>query len=758
MSPGADSEFEKSLEDYVLEKSEPDTRRALDDALNGEPDGPLAEALRFERALVRSLDVAPPPSPTDLVETIEARLKAERTPKPREAFRHDLAQEVLRNLVDSGGVGAGLRPRRRGFIPWASVARAAVVLAVVLGSYWWVLFGGEGAKDADQDATLRVVFDRYENVAKGDRGVRGVAEQSVAFGARVESTEDRAALVRLGRRDQRDGTLLLYPRTVVEFEHGPQPGTIAVRILTGGVRMNVHPSRPIFVTAHESDWARGKFAGQGEIVLVDDDSPTSPAPSTERALFVRVDQAGQASFSNGADGRVELSADEAAVVGPSSAMKMPAESPNASIAAPPSSWSLPNDIAFADEVVMKIGAESITRRQVAREALRLYGGEVVELIVKGIVCQFESAATKIAVDPTLAREIGDIVAADEFLQTAPLRSAEAHAERARQIAAFAGFAEAETSGDRSPTVDRARRLAAAESAWRKLAEGLRLEFHGSGAGGKAFTVHYRGKAAPVTYVEVWESLQRWMRAAEMQGVIDDLARRQVLARYIDGRGERVMLPVVSGSVGAARRRAEAAIARMAGLPLQVALDRRTVLVNAARYIDAPTEAEIARFSKDAASQSQHVLFERFFVPFVEPTQGRRGADFEARAKAAELAAREIVAMLRRGVRPNAPADPTAGIWSWSPDAGPKAWWSEIYGPRFLKAALMLRDGEVTEPVPTPEGFLVAVVVRASGGLTPSDLRVFAREALIAERAQRFVESLVEKAGVVGASAEKLLER
>ena len=777
--------IERLLERYVNDDLSESDRDLVEQYLTGNSEDAAQgrEDLRFERALKGALQISE--FDDDVAGNVLDRVFRRATQRSRRVYADRLAGNVIDRARADGKLAVAARPsllRRPG-----GLMRIAASIMVVSVGLWWAFedhldsfLVGSRSDEAD-----RTVADSTENDSRRENDLPevvatvsyvkssdpfrripkpGAAEtRDLHLGADLETDELEQALVNLtgGAR------LAMYPGSRVRLRRDRAGAPIVIQLDQGGLRFEVaKKGRPILVRT--SSGQHGRLTGQGEVVLASSSlgrTRASLVPSLHQIVLVRIGGIGRATFRS-TSGKIRVGIGETAIVGPATAVKVSdAKSESFEIFKRP--WRLSTVVSDPEKSALVIRGRSLSREVVAREAMRVYAFELAELVSRSLVVQWELERLGIRLTEAERADAAAFVRGNEFMQVTPLRSSEAGSERSLQIAGTLAI-----KGQKSkkrPLPAKLAILATCESIWQELAQHLRIE-RPIDAPEVAFRISFRNKTVDISRAEAWASLRRFMRANEMEEVITNLSKRELLAAWL--RSNKRPWPQV-GFVPTIARAAQAMIARMSGMTLTQFQDEQIFTRLLLTQEPVPPAEAVQQYLGTNLARPRQLIFQDFFFPFADPDHGiPLGA---SEREAALQQAREATARLRqqladpsrdqmpieRPIMERGSLDPQmSALGSHRLIGGPRSWWKQIYGRDFNVMVRNMKVGEVSDPILGPEGYHVVNMIRAEGGTVDANVasRIrFAQVLLQSEIARARLEALVDQETTFRVDAAELLE-
>jgi hypothetical protein len=759
-------DLDRILEGYALGELEPHTRRVAEDVLAGRHEDMSAdearEILRFERALAEGLDAESGEDSGDQVaDLVLDRLYRRPEYGSRRNFRRDLAAEVVTGAARAGRVTA-TEPRRRYYFERPGFLRAAGFLVVLGGfmfmglrDYWEAKQRPESVPVVTSIAPQPIANLAF--VANSEASPESVetpaAMDAVYAGATIETKQNQRALVTLPRGA---GRLVVYPQSRLRLLRHIGTSQVRIFIEAGGLWADLPGHQPLLVQAGRH--YGGQLRGRGEVVLAARTLGTERdvlSPAFGRALLVSVEGEGHAVFRNGSE-EISIRGDEVGVLGETAVMKMPRGS-RAAVQVPRRDWPLGNAIEDPNGEAIRIGGQIFTREAVIREAMRVYGPDLVDMQVRSLVIQRELRRRAIKVSPALRELARAHVWQDEMMQVAPLRSLAALEERVFQVSGLLSLAygSPDAKGRESALSGVTSQLC--ESLWGRLATRVRIEWPTRKDESFALRVRFDDEViSEFDLAQAWGLLRDYLRPSEVEGLMDDMIERWVIQTWLRANGGDWPEATWQEEADPRRRAAQELLVRMSGItPVQFlgrTATRRVVLA----YEPVPSAAAVEEFLNEELPDVERVAFEHFVFPFA--LGGEDGSEDPVRARRLAEAA---VATLRSGTGSYPPslegAHEYPSLWRTGPRYGPRPWWDEIYGAEFRKTVMGLRKGEVSGVIAGPEAFHVVRMkrqVKAEESLVARRKR--ARELLMMETARSRVGELLDRVAMERIDGRSLL--
>ena len=762
--------FEELVEAYVAGDLPDKDRAFLNSQLEvpGEVGESARESLAFEQTLRRTLTVEP--FEDDVADVVLTRARRRATHQLRRPFEDGSASRAVAVAVENGRVRT--IPHRRTFHRVA-VTRVAAAVLFLFGLY--VLFFAEDlflrddqASSAKEEtfaqAPTKTSVPRRPSVgdvyytAAGSRPTARRKKQRrdrVFLGDAVETGGAQIAVLRLGN----GARLEVQPNSRVVVMRGPAVGRQSIRLIRGSMRFRVDKAAgavPVVATD-----CRGTMSGRGEIRLVS--GPLTGArsiagPEIDHAVMVRMDDDGRAEFHNRTS-VLTLRGGELGIVGPMSAVKM-ASPKDVDLPAVTSVRNFGRSLSDPNGLALEIDKNRFSRQDIATEALRVYGAEVLEIIVRSLVIDAEMRRLGITVPASLADDARRYAETDELIQVAPLRSKAARNRRIAQVAGLLAITRHAANG-RGFRVNLATIGAVCSQTWSRLARHLNVRRNDKKPE-IAFDVVFRRARATVSHGQLWDELRGSLRASEMRDLMERFGEREVVRRWLRGRGE--AFPEINELPGIANddaiRYAQRMVARLNGLTMVRVFDRTAIRQVFLAHTPEPTPAEIQTYVETHPPTRRQVSFEHYFVPFTEATRGLSFLGLDVAVGRARQDAENLADLLRRGdrIEPRHDGVGRPRFLRSGVQTGPRPWWKEAFGEELTAAILDLPVGKTSDPIRGDEGFHVVKVIEAIAhesvqGYHPS----VARNWLKLENAHRRLEKMIKHVEIQHVPVEELLQ-
>ncbi|MEZ6196885.1 MAG: hypothetical protein R3F20_14345 [Planctomycetota bacterium] len=750
------SDLSRLIESYAIGDAAEHERRIVEDALAGRDDRLSAaeaeEMLRFERRLHEVLD--DPRASGDVADQVLDRLFRRPTRQDRRDFRRDLAAEALAEARERGRITERI-PGRRYYFERPGMLRAAAILVALGGLMFFSLrdFTRPEASPGPRlyQAEVAPIAD-IAYVKAGDGRPESVAVPKqldrVFAGASIETREDQRAVVVLARNA---GRLVVHPGSRIRLLRQIGSPQLRVYIERGGIWADLKGHDPIFVDSGSN--YGGRLVGRGEVVLASNTLGRGRGlvpPDLDRSFVVTVQGPGEAVFRNGAD-EISIADDELGVIGETSLVKLPRGArPIARI--PDRPWSFEGVVEDPRAVALRIGGEVYTREDLARETMRVFASDLVEMFVRSSVVHHELRRRGLSIPPALRQLARQHVGQDELMQVAPLRSQSAVEERAFQVAGLLTVA----LNGRPPSAGRLSVGQICETTWSALARQIQVDWR-SAPGAQGFRVRLNGATVGELDLEpAWAMLRRYLRPAEVDALLDDFVERHVIRTWLESQGGTWPENLWRPDPDPARRAAQELLVKMSGVTIPQFVDRLAVRQVVLSSSPAPSEADVDRFLEEESPAGRRVAFEHFIFPFVGDDGGvATAADVERAGAAAELAARALRAGRTSGFAAEVGSE--KGLWQSRWDFGPRPWWDEIYGADFRPGVLRLSEDQVGDPVRGREAYHVVRMRRIqSVDEDPIKRRQIARQLMMLETARTRIDQLLRSVPLQRAAAEDLL--
>ena len=457
----ADKGVERRLERYVLDELSTGERKRLEELLTGNDAEAAAarDALRFEQCLLKSCEVSS--FDGDLAATVLERVFRRNAVRSRGPADEGQARRLIEEAMREGRVRSGV-PRERQ-VPWIRVAAAAAFIGFT-ALCWWTVgreirrephpnAPGQGRTEVAKttpkapdltaphplDLVTRPDLRPVAHVAYAPPGQELSEEDSMLpltlvasagggsalfAGSEIETDESESAVLRL----EQGGLLVLRPATRLRLI-GTGQGSVQIQLEQGAVVFQLPPKgRPLDLMTLDGRRSR-LHGGSGEVSLgssMTDRAAAGMLP-LRQILMVRPRRAGFATLVSGTEavrvtsGQVGLASSETALafddqVGPVSGMVR-------------REWRIDELVPQASALALSVGNREFTRAEIAKDLLRVYGEDLVELVTRSVVVQWELQRLGIPITPADRQDAEAHVANDEMMQVAPLRSTVARDER-----------------------------------------------------------------------------------------------------------------------------------------------------------------------------------------------------------------------------------------------------------------------------------------------------------------------------------------
>lgn len=674
----------------------------------------MREVLDIERAIRDAMEV--PEFSGSVVDDVLHRVSRRTQSQLNHKLPPDLAATTVEGALADGRVTRRIiegRQRQSRLVVWL---RAAVIVALIGGGYTFIIRGlfveGDQNKpnviakgSARKLQTMRLGRVRYASI---DRVVdrepiltkaRPNDFSSVFSDQVIETSGREGAEVDLTQGSR----LVVLPNTRLVIVRGPVHASYLVRLLQGGVRVDTRGRRPLHVAS--ADAYSGLIEGRGEVQLIED-TPLQSSFNSHPSMLVRVKTRG-GRFQNGST-QLHLQAGDLALLNRNRAVRLSADDKGPDLTPQLALAALPLGLARPDAPAIRLGDRTLARSEVAADLMRSFGASVVDIITRSIVIDRALDAQGINLSSGRRDDAMEMVGREERFFSQPLRSRRATEERAFHLAGLFALENFRSGG--SLTFDTQTALSTYTVGWNRLASQLRIKWH-QPSDETAMTIIFSGAAIPVGRDEIWSSLKGFLRAFELDRLVQSIIERESVRIWLDARGETMpglkkfgpddpRLAAAMRSMMVREGRTEASVASLSVV-------RAAVMPS----IRQPSELEIDQYLETASSSAVQVAFEHIAFPFVDPDNGRVSMTGIVGDKAAALElARQAAVKWRVDGAPQRGSAERISSYLW-PDVpatrvGPRAWWSEIYGSAFTEQLLALGEDEVSQPLEGPEAWHV----------------------------------------------------
>ncbi|MEE9393651.1 MAG: hypothetical protein V3W41_14205 [Planctomycetota bacterium] len=780
-------DFERLLEAYVLGDAADHERRLVEGVLaGGEGEVRAAEAreaLKFEQSLHVAFDASLELQSSGeqgeasaaagslgvdskaLADQVLARVYRRPASRDRRCFENSVAQNTLNQLRRSSQIRE-TKSRSRYYFQRPGFLRVAVLMILFTSMAFFGLrdYRREQNKEVfnsgpnQMAAALGDVAYVSSSNLSGSIPKGSKARSRLVIPSEITTRSDQVAIVRLSKR----GRLMIKPQSRVRLLRSKTTGAIIVQIERGGIRAQMQRENQLRIIAvnGRDGYVRGVVTGDSEIVRASDalgKNRSLVAPVFDRTFLITVRKGGSAVFRN-ADDELRLVDGDLGVVGDATLVKLPHRSV-LSTEVPSRSWTFDEVVENAGETALSIGPEAtFSRAFLAREAMRVYGADLVEAITKSHVISAELKRRNLQIPRANDRIAMAFVTSNELMQVTPMRSRFAIDERAYQVAGLLTLAAGGSAVSRNQGF--AKQLGQiCDRTWNALQAGVQIRWADKISVDRALDISYRGRVFRVGLKDAWETLRRSLREAEMDRVIDDFIERHLIEKWLRSQGESWPALSWTPDPDPVRRSAQKILVRMTGLTLRQYIDRLAVQRAILAFIPEPEEADVSRFLVEKLPDRTQVFFQHFVYPFGSGDQGIVDSLDQGPRELAYKAAQAATDQMREGLMPTPVTAETQhpSLWRTRWGIGPRPWWDEVYGSSFRPAVLALDDNEVSAPIEGREGYHVIRMRRTKRSVAVStQLRAAARNLVKVDQVRRDIEKLLKEVEMKREPAADLL--
>lgn len=585
----------------------------------------MREVLDIERAIRDAMEI--PEFPGSVADDVLRRVSRRTQSQLNHKLPSDLAATTVEDALTDGRVTRRIIEGRQRQSRLAVWLRAAVFVALISGGYAFIIRGlfveGDQANpniiakgSARSLRTTKMGRVRYADIERVvDREpiltkARPNDFSSVFSDQVIETSAKEGAEVDLTQGSR----LVVLPNTRLIIVRGPVHASYLVRLLQGGVRVDTRGRRPLHVAS--ADTYSGLIEGRGEVQLIED-SPLQSSFNSHPSILVRLKTRG-GRFQNGST-QLHLQAGDLALLNRNRAVRLSADDKGPELAPQPAMSTLSLGLARPDAPALRLGDRTLARSEVAAELMRSFGASAVDIITRSIVIQRALDIREITLSPGRRDDAMEMAGQEERFLAQPLRSRRATEERAFHLAGLFALENSRSGG--SLTFDSRTALSTYTVGWNRLASQLRIKWH-QPSDETALTIVFSGTAIPVGRGEVWSSLKGFLRASELDQLVQSLIERESVRIWLDARGETMpdlkrfgrddpRLTAAMRSMMVMEGRTEASVAAQRAI--------RAAVMSSIRL---PSALEIDQYLETASSSAVQIAFEHIAFPFVNPDNGR----------------------------------------------------------------------------------------------------------------------------------------